>query len=234
MYDTKHHKSIMSNILLDIYSDKSIGQYLGFKGGTAAMLFYNLPRFSVDLDFNLLDVEKEQLVFEKMKGIISRHGEVVEEENKYNTLFFLVSYGKDQRKLKIEISKRQAEATENKYDLLDYFGVVVRVMQKEFMFAHKLVAITERKEAASRDLYDIDFFFKEGWSVKDEIIVVRTGKTVNEFLPFLINYIEENFTPLNILQGIGELLTTSQKDYARMRLKNDVLFRLKLFEDGLK
>jgi len=53
------HKNILLQILADIYSDNTIGPFLGFKGGTAAYLFYGLDRFSVDLDFDLLDKKKE-------------------------------------------------------------------------------------------------------------------------------------------------------------------------------
>jgi len=47
---------------------------LGFKGGTAAMLFYGLPRFSVDLDFDLLDSDKKELVLEKISQLLPRYG----------------------------------------------------------------------------------------------------------------------------------------------------------------
>ncbi len=42
--DYSKHKNILLQILKDIYSDTSIAPYLGFKGGTAAMMFYDLPR----------------------------------------------------------------------------------------------------------------------------------------------------------------------------------------------
>ena len=58
MLDIQKHKFILVSILKDIYSDVSLGSIFGFKGGTAFYLFYNLPRFSVDLDFNLLDIKK--------------------------------------------------------------------------------------------------------------------------------------------------------------------------------
>jgi len=67
MFDKNKHKKILVKILKDIYSDKDTRNVLGFKGGTALFLFYNLPRISVDLDFNLLEEEKKSLVFEKMK-----------------------------------------------------------------------------------------------------------------------------------------------------------------------
>jgi predicted nucleotidyltransferase component of viral defense system len=49
------HKTILFQILKDIYKETRISPYLGFKGGTAASLFYGLDRFSVDLDFDLTD-----------------------------------------------------------------------------------------------------------------------------------------------------------------------------------
>lgn len=42
--DYSKHKAILLQILKDIYSDTSIAPHLGFKGGTAALLFYDLNR----------------------------------------------------------------------------------------------------------------------------------------------------------------------------------------------
>jgi hypothetical protein len=42
------HKTILFQILKDIYSDTTIAPLLGFKGGTAALFFYQLDRFSVE------------------------------------------------------------------------------------------------------------------------------------------------------------------------------------------
>ena len=52
--DITKHKTNLTNILIDIYKDSLLSSRLGFKGGTATMLFYNLPRFSVDLDFDII------------------------------------------------------------------------------------------------------------------------------------------------------------------------------------
>ena len=45
------HRMHLTSVLLDIAKNSELNSSLGFKGGTAAMIFYNLPRFSVDLDF---------------------------------------------------------------------------------------------------------------------------------------------------------------------------------------
>ena len=60
--DLNKHKLLMLRILNDIFTDKELAASLAFKGGTALMFFYQLPRFSVDLDFNLLCLEKSDTV----------------------------------------------------------------------------------------------------------------------------------------------------------------------------
>ena len=53
--DYPKHKNILLQILKDIFSDTSLSPYVGFKGGTAALMFYDLNRYSVDIDLDLLD-----------------------------------------------------------------------------------------------------------------------------------------------------------------------------------
>jgi predicted nucleotidyltransferase component of viral defense system len=70
MVDINRHKLFLFQILKDIYDDLELANCLGFKGGSALLFFYDLPRFSVDLDFNLLDIRKENIVYEKVRKII--------------------------------------------------------------------------------------------------------------------------------------------------------------------
>lgn len=46
MVDINKHKFFLFQVLKDIYEDKELAGVLGFKGGTALMFFYDLPRFS--------------------------------------------------------------------------------------------------------------------------------------------------------------------------------------------
>jgi len=57
MLDRTKHENTMRNILNEVYSHKDLSPILGFKGGTACYFFYELPRFSTDLDFNLLNYD---------------------------------------------------------------------------------------------------------------------------------------------------------------------------------
>ena len=96
------HKNIAVKILKDIYTDNTIGPILGFKGGTATYLFYGLDRFSVDLDFDLLDLKQEDYVFERITKIISSYGKIKTKRKKYYTLFFELSYADEYHNLKID------------------------------------------------------------------------------------------------------------------------------------
>ena len=53
------HKLYMLRILKDVFNDPELSQILVFKGDTSLMFFYQLPRFSVDLDFNILDITQK-------------------------------------------------------------------------------------------------------------------------------------------------------------------------------
>ena len=42
------HNAILIRLLTALFEDAMVGPLLGFKGGTAAVFFYGLSRFSVD------------------------------------------------------------------------------------------------------------------------------------------------------------------------------------------
>ena len=80
------HRTILIQILKKIYSSPILGPNLGFKGGTAAMLFYGLPRFSVDLDFDLLNPDLEDKILVEMPKMLQKLGDVREAAKKKYTL----------------------------------------------------------------------------------------------------------------------------------------------------
>ena len=173
------HKNILIKILKDIYTDSSLGPLLGFKGGTAAYLFYNLDRFSVDIDFDLLDETKEQEVFDKVKNIVKEYGMIKEKINKRRTLFILLSYSEEAQNIKVEINKRSFGS---QYEVKNYLGISMLLMRREDMFAHKLVAMTERNKTANRDIFDVHFFLKNNWEINKEIVEKRTEMKFADYL----------------------------------------------------
>lgn len=145
--DYSKHKSILLQILKDIYTDTTLSPNLGFKGGTAAALFYGLERNSVDLDFDLLDETKESEVFEGIQKIVTSYGTVQSQVKRFNLLNVL-SYTAGAQKIKVEVNRRNFGS---KYEVKMLLGISMNVMTKEDMFANKLMAMYERIGKTSRD-----------------------------------------------------------------------------------
>lgn len=225
--NTAKHKNILTKILREIFMDPSIAPYLGFKGGTAALLFYGLNRFSVDLDFDLLNETKEEYIFDRIKTILEKYGKLKEAEKKRFNLFYLLSYNdKDvnAQNVKIEINRRNFGS---KYNVESYLGISMNVMTKEDMFAHKLVAMHERIGKTNRDIFDVQFFFAHDWPINKVIVENRTNMPYQEFLRKAIEVLEK-LDNKDILSGMGELLDEKQKAWVKTKLKTETLFLLKL------
>ena len=227
------HKNVLIHILKDIYSDAQLGPILGFKGGTAAYLFYNLSRFSVDLDFDLLDPDKEELIFEKMKAILEQYGVVTEARKKRYSLFFILAYNnkiQNAYNIKVEINRRDFGS---KYEVKSYLGIPMKVMAREDMAAHKMVAMLERIGKTNRDIFDVWFFLKNNWPINEHIIETRTGMSKKQFLQACIDNLD-SMSDRGILSGVGELLGSVQKEWVKRNLRSETIFLLKLKLEALK
>lgn len=222
--DTAKHKNILIKILKDIYTDTSIGPVLGFKGGTAAYLFYGLNRESLDLDFDLLDETREDYVFEKIELIAKNYGKIKEHRKKRFNLFLLLSYEDEAPNIKIEINRREFGS---QYEIKSYLGISMKVMIREDMFAHKLVAMHERMGKANRDIFDAWFFLNNDWPINKEIVEKRAGISFKNFLRKCVKALEE-LPNRGILAGMGELLDKKQKTWAKTKLRTETIFQLKL------
>ena len=222
--DYSKHKAILLQILKDIYSDTSIAPHLGFKGGTAALLFYDLNRNSVDLDFDLLDETKEAEVFEKLQKITASYGTITDSKIKHFNLLNIISYAPGAQKIKVEVNRRNFGS---KYEMKTILGISMLVMVPEDMFANKLMAMYERIGKTSRDIFDVYFFFKKNLEINRSIVEARAGMPFKELLAKCIDMLEK-MDNKHVLDGLGELLTDSQKDWAREKLKSETIFLLKL------
>lgn len=222
--DITTHKTILFQILKDIYSDTAIAPFLGFKGGTAALMFYGLDRFSVDLDFDLLNESQEEVVFERVTNIIRKYGTIREANRKRFGAFFVLSYEDMARHVKVEINRRQFDS---RYEVKTYLGVSMLVMVPEDVFAHKLMAMHERIGKTSRDIYDVWFFLQRRFPINRAIVEARSGMPFDEFIQTCIGQLE-NLSARRILDGVGELLTPSQKDWAKAKLREETIALLKL------
>jgi predicted nucleotidyltransferase component of viral defense system len=80
--DKNKHKLYMAKILSLIFKDKDLCNMMAFKGGTSLMFFHDLNRFSTDLDFNLINPEKLDIVYDKVRAILTQFGSIDDEAKK--------------------------------------------------------------------------------------------------------------------------------------------------------
>lgn len=231
MLNKEKHEFVMIQILKDIYTNVSIAPLLGFKGGTAAYLFYRLPRFSVDLDFDFLgETEAErETVFTEMKKILEQYGVLKDEQRKFMTIFFLLSYGVGDHGIKIEVNLRPTGA---RYHLKNYLGIPMLVVAQESMFAGKLIALTKRKVFAPRDLYDTHFFLKNGWGVDERVLTSYGVDSAERYLRLCADFVG-SLAQENLLAGLGELIDEKQKIWVREKLRDETAFLLRAYAKSL-
>lgn len=227
MTDLNRHKILLVQILKDIYSEIELANSLGFKGGTALMLFYGLPRFSVDLDFNLLDNKKSSKVFNKLRDIVKKYGKIKDEAEKHFGLLLVLDYGHNDRNLKIEISNRLFD--EN-YEVKNFLGINVKLMVLSDIFANKLSALLDRKMLTNRDIFDCCFLMQNRTPINKRIVENRMGTGFSEYLSKCIEVIEK--VPENrILSGLGDLMDSETKKWAKKNLKSEAISQFKIYKE---
>ena len=149
------HKLYMLRILKDVFNDPELSQILVFKGDTSLMFFYQLPRFSVDLDFNILDITQKEMAYQKLREIALKYGRIADEQLKHNDPLVVLDYEKGEQKLKLELSTRFFD---NHYELKNLAGTNIPVMVEPDIFAHKLCALLDRDGMTGHDVFDIHSF----------------------------------------------------------------------------
>ncbi|HCC85717.1 MAG TPA: hypothetical protein DEQ06_03820 [Porphyromonadaceae bacterium] len=227
MVDLNKHKFFLLQILKDIYTDIEIAPSLGFKGGTALMFFYDLPRFSIDLDFNLLDTGKEKQVYEKVRAILLKYGAIHDEAMKFYGPLIVLNYGYGERKLKVEISNRQWN---DRYEIKNLLGIEMKVMAAPYMFAHKLCTLLDRSEVTSRDIFDSWFFMQRKTPLSKSTVENRMQIPLDQYLQKCIDLLEK-VQDRKLLFGLGELMDDEMKKFVRTKLRSETLSLLRLYKE---
>ena len=214
MLDVNRHKFFLLQVLKEIYSDPELASSLAFKGGTALMLFHDLPRFSVDLDFNLTANSDEEVASAKLRAILVKHGTIRDEARKRYGMLLVLNYEDDGRNLKVEVSNRSYP---DEYELRDYLGVSMNVMRLEYMFTHKLMALLDRNALTNRDVFDCWFCMKQRLVLRKSILDLRLKSTFEDYMDKAIEAVTA-ISGNRILDGIGELLDPELKNWVKTDL----------------
>lgn len=236
------HKKHMFDILKAVYQSK-FGKYLWFKWWTALYFFYDLPRFSVDLDFDLI----QSMTWDQT--IAYRDALLWYLQSKFPDFKFVISGTLSHsfrfvikywwlKTIKFEVNSK---IYDNNYNFKKLFWLEVQVMDLSFSFSHKLCAFISRYKSkgivANRDLFDIDFFLNK-WILPDEkIIEIRTVKLLWEkmwsvkYLQYLHDFLTIHYQNINknILNWLWELIDTKQKNYITKNFLDDLLGKIKFY-----
>lgn len=222
--DINKHRYYMTQVLLAVFRDKELSRLLAFKGGTSLLMFHGLTRFSTDLDFNLLDPSQTEFVYQRLRSIVTKFGIIDDEAMKFFGPIIVLSYGKGDRMLKIEVSNRQYD---NHYETINLLGTDIRVMTMPDMFAHKLCALGER--VTPRDIYDVWFFLQNRTEINANIVQLRTELSLTDYLTMCAQRVRET-SPKMLMQGLGEVLLDNQsKNFVKKQLIEETAAGLELF-----
>ena len=219
----------MLQILRDIYTDLELSNALIFKGGTALMFFYDLPRVSIDLDFNLIEPnkEKETAVYRKIHNILLQYGTIDDEAQKFYGPILVLDYGKGERKLKVEISNRQQD---NRYEVKTFMGINMLVMNIADMFAHKLCALLDRSDLANRDIFDCWFFMENRTPINKNLVESRMNMPFPEYLQICSDTLN-SLSDKGLLNGIGDLIDDKMKTFVRSKLRTETIMLLQFYKE---
>ena len=177
-------------ILSSIYRQDS-ARSMYFTGGTAMRFFYNMPRFSEDLDFDTPDLSFN--VFKKMleyiKKDLIKEGFSVEVslQDRHNLyvgeVYFkdlIMSYGITDKRgsdlmIKIEVY-RPSWDLEAESDVMSLYGYNFSslLLDKAGLFSEKLCALFNRKRG--RDIYDTLFLLKRRFRINENVLIANDIK----------------------------------------------------------
>ncbi|MDR1983427.1 MAG: nucleotidyl transferase AbiEii/AbiGii toxin family protein [Prevotellaceae bacterium] len=219
MIDINKYRFLIIQILKDIYSDIELANYLGLKGETVLMLFYDMPRCSIDLDFNLLDHSKEKRVLEKIKNILLKYGNIFDLAIIFFGQTITLSYGTANRRAKIEISKHESN---NQYEIRNLLGINMRVMTATDMLSHKLCDLSDSSTVLNRNIFDSWFLLNKKIPVNKLIVETRTRMFLKDYLQKCINKLE-SIEDGELLEGMEEFVSARIKNFISTKLLSETI-----------
>ena len=217
------HRRVLLALLHKIYTRPELAPLLGFKGGTCLYFLHQLPRFSIDLDFNVID-ENDVFSSAAMEQILRTELTINDVYEKENTWLWNGVYEPGQWNVKVEVSKRKFG---DEYEQKDLFGLTLPALTLDYQLSHKLCAITDRALLQNRDIFDAHFLLRKHISLVDAVIRKRTQKSTKAYLKALLRFIPSHISRRGILDGLGELLDEETKKWAQAHLLEETLFLLR-------
>ena len=226
------HRAWLYRLLSAIADDRELMRSLRFKGGTYAALRGLLNRFSVDLDFDLLDSGEIPQTKKKLEKIFMEVGLEIKDQSKEVPQYFLRYPAKSGERNTIEVDVTCPPPRSNTYEVIRLADIdrFLPCHTIETMFANKLVTPLDRfrkhGSIAGRDIYDIHAFLLQDLPFSEDVIRERSGFELPDFLGRLIKFIEDKVTQTVIDQDLNLLLPADQFRRMRKILKQETIMIL--------
>jgi predicted nucleotidyltransferase component of viral defense system len=193
------------------------GSHMAFKGGTALRLFYDLPRYSEDIDYDFLGKISPQEMMAILKSLVEKKKwEITDDAVKYNTILLELRFAGPERnfRIKIEISTREKVI---KTSLKSLRGVPVLTLEPSFLMTEKLITFLERK--AGRDIFDAWYILNNAYPL-DEMMLTKVYGNRPNFIATLLNVIQKADSK-KILRDTGKLLSLDHRNWIKTSFLND-------------
>jgi predicted nucleotidyltransferase component of viral defense system len=178
-------KLYLQDIILSTISRETVDE-LVFKGGTALLKFYQLDRFSEDLDFSKTgEIDLEKLLDKIERDLESFGAEVQEKKVEESERSFKARlgiggplYSGERRSLsfiRIEVNEKSSvEKTDTqRYTprFQDITAFELSILTQEEILAEKIRAIRTREKP--RDLYDIYHLIRKGVEIDEDLVNIK-------------------------------------------------------------
>jgi len=232
-----YHKAKLMQLLSAVADNSVLRSNLRFKGGTCALMLGYLDRFSVDLDFDIINESKIKSLRPILEKVFKGEGFEIRDQS-LKVLEFNLKY----QALPNERNTLRFDALGTNYKNNIYENVMLPEINRYFgcqtvetMFSHKLMALMERfdrhRTIAGRDIYDIHYFFLTGRNYLPGLIKERTGQTVQNFFLKLKDFVEKRATTEILVMDLGYLLPADKMRFVK---KNLLLETIMFINDEIK
>jgi predicted nucleotidyltransferase component of viral defense system len=224
--------------ILEILFNSKSGNNVSFLGGTSLRIVHNINRFSEDLDFDNLAMEKEEFIelSNEIKRNLELEGCTVEIKSVFKGAFrtylrFLnLLYEEGLSPHKEERLMIQVDSAPHYYDykpqvfILNKFDVftAIKVTPVNILLSMKISALLNRKRPKARDIYDIIFLF---------------GKTEPdyEYLQTKLNIENKNILKKRLTEKLHELnLKELSREIEPFLIKKKDTAKVELFDEFIK
>ncbi len=223
------HKIALYKLLSALLADAYVAQRIYFKGGTCASMLGYLDRFSVDLDFDILDKSLVPELRGKIHDIIDEVGYQIKDESQKHLQFFLKyrEAGNQRSILKLEIGDLVSGSNEYQKVHLQEIDRYCQAQTAATMFANKLVALKARweegKGIAGRDVYDVHYFINHNPKINQAVIEDLRGVSLPEYLKELIQFVKERVSQKILYEDLNPMLTKDKLNRVVPSLKQETL-----------